>query len=391
MRRRAPAASRCRRTSSGCAPRWSPIGRRARRAGTSSAGTTGTRSRWSATSWTRPRFADLAARGRALLVGRATSSRGRRAAATGAGPLARAPVRRLAGRPRPRGRAGAAARGSATTAWRRSGRRSSPSAAMPRRCPSSAGWSASSRCTRAGGRCTRWRCTAAGGRPTRWSALRGARGVLVEELGRRARRPAARAGAARSWPRTPRSTSTRRRAVEPRSRRATATVTGCPYKGLARYEAADAAVVPRPRPAGRHAGDRAGGPPAAGRVRVQRRGQVVGGAGRPGAGAPCRRPARERGVGAAGGRAGAAARRQPGAAHRRGRRRRRRWCSCATSWSSCGRRQTPAGERTAFLDTVLGLLRGRRGRPVRAGRCGATTWAGWPSTRTSPSACTAAW
>ena len=118
--------------------------RRARPDGTWSAGTTDTRSRWSAsqldaTALRRPR-----APGAGRCCRPATRAAGRRAAATGARPLARPPVRRLAGRARPRRRAGAAGGDPRPTAWRRSGRRSSRSAATPRRCPSSAGWSASS-------------------------------------------------------------------------------------------------------------------------------------------------------------------------------------------------------------------------------------------------------
>ena len=139
-------------------------------------------------------FADLAARGRALLSA-GDAAGGRRAAATGAGPLARPPVRRLAGRTRPRRRAGAAGGDPRPTAWRRSGRRSSPSAATPRRCPSSVGWSASSRCTRAGGRCMRWRCTARGRQADALEAIRAARARAGRGARRRARRPAARAGA----------------------------------------------------------------------------------------------------------------------------------------------------------------------------------------------------
>ena len=178
--------------------------------------------------------------------------------------------------------------------------------------------------------------------------------------------------------------------AEPVAATADVRVTGCPYKGLARYEAADAAVfrgrdrlvralvttlvdhrllvVSGSSGAGKSSVVRAGLLPAL------QSGELSGSAGwEPVVVVPGARPV------------DSLAR-----AHRRAAADDAGACSCATSSSSCGRQTSPRANGPpswtpcwACWPTTWSL-----------GAClpsGATTWVGWPSTRRSPSTCTAAW
>ena len=186
------------------------------------------------------------------------------------------------------------------------------------------------------------------------AAARRVRALLAEELGAEPG-PALRASRPRSWRRT--RIWTRRLApagVRGADRRRRAG--RCPYKGLAAYQVADAPLfhgrrrfVARLWPGWSTRGCSSSPARAA-------PGKSSVGACRPAPGAGWRRAPRQPGVAAGGRDPGAAPGRRARGAHRGRAAPGAASCSSATSSRSCGRRRIDPGERTAFLDAVLGLL-----------------------------------
>ena len=247
--RRPRRASRCRPTSCGCAARSSPTGRRARRAGTSSAGARATRWRWSGRPSTRsgsvtsrPGVTPGWPRGRGGRAGRSRCCRRR----CGGGAL-----RRLAGRAVRRDRATPAGRRSggapSTASWRPVWRW----AGTPRCCRARAALTARTRSGRTGGGCSCWRSTGPVGAADALAAGRRARALLAEELGSIRARGCGR-WRRRSWRRTRRWTGRPRRPnrVPVRPGAAGGRV---PVQGPGRLPGGGRGAVPRPPSARRPA------------------------------------------------------------------------------------------------------------------------------------------
>ena len=290
---------------------------------------------------------------------------GARARRSPSGGASRTPTGRTPPSPRP---SDAASRASGATPSAHCSRPSSRSVGTVRPCRSSSGWCSSSRCARTSGRCSPSRSTAAVVRGTRWrrSAVRA---PSSSRSWASPRAPASARPSRRCWSRTRHSTHPPSPQPASRTGRPRWTldhrVTGCPYKGLAAYETEDAPLF-------RGRADLVermvallvdssllvvSGSSGAGKSSVVRAGLLPALAAGALAGSERMATGRRHG--------GTARRRRPRGSLRRGGAAPSRSSWSSTSSSSSGRRTIDPGERTAFLDSVLGLVaEGRVGRCI---------------------------